>query len=576
MEEAISKGRRKQIEVIDESLREGETQDMSLRKRAEEALRDSEAKYRTLVEQIPAITYITACDNPSVAIYVSPKIEDLLGYDPENFMKNSNSWLEHLYPEDHEKILADVDRLSKAKEPIVLEYRMVSRDGRVKWFRDEAQLVRDESGEPLFYQGVMFDITERKQIEEALCESEKRYRTLFELSVALNYINKAINSTLDFDQIMRRVVIESTTAIGSEAAAIIMHEGDRWVARYTSGLPRGMAGMRFTSDEAGALVLAARIRRPVAVNDTSHDKRVNCKEMEKYGIRSFLSVPLIVKSGVIGALSFYYRSNPIKFDEVQIDFATKLATSISLALENVHLYEAEHKIADTLQEALLIMPDRTEGVDYGYLYRSATEAAKVGGDFYDIFEIEHGKVGVVIGDVSGKGIEATALTSLVKNTIKAHAYEGGTPALIMSKTNDLVLKNSSPSIFVTVFFGVLDTATGKLTYCNAGHPPVIVKRVNSGVELLGRHSPVVGAFPKMHYRSGKAKLEHGDILVLYTDGITEARCDGGFYGEDRLVEFIKGLKSVRVKELPKLIFDDVMYRAGGRLSDDIALLAVLF
>ncbi|MCL6471501.1 MAG: PAS domain S-box protein [Firmicutes bacterium] len=665
----------------------GMIEDISERKKAEEALRSSEAKYRMLVEQIPAVTYIASIDGSNTTLYISPKIESLLGYEPNEFIENPDFWANRIHPDDRERVVAKVGRAHANCTPLAIEYRMIASNGRVVWFRDEALLVRDESGKPLFYQGIMTDITDRKRIEEALRESEERYRTLFEaatdaifildiggerpgrivaanqaaadmhgmtideilkmhitdldtpetarhsrerverilagetirfegehrrkdgtvfpvevhaslvefggrkyiqafdrditeskrakeLSDALNYINEAINSTLDFDEVMRRVVIESTQAIGSEAAAIIMHEGDRWVAKYVFGFPPSIIGMRFTDNEARALVLAAKTRRLVAANDAQHDARVNGEEMEKYGIRSLLSIPLIVKNEVIGVLSFYYRSKSVVFSEIQIDFATKLATSISLALENVRLYEAQHKIADTLQESLLIMPEHIEGVSFGYLYRSATEAAKVGGDFYDIFEIEHGKIGIIIGDVSGKGIEATALTSLVKNTIKAHAYEDRLPALVIAKTNDLVVKSSPPSVFVTVVFSILDTDTGKLTYCNAGHPPAIIKRRSGKVELLDKHSPIIGAFPKLHYRSGKVTLESGDILLLYTDGLIEARCNGGFYGEKRLVEFVQGLKSVQAGELPQKIFDKAMECTGSKLSDDVAILAV--
>ncbi|MBE0448667.1 MAG: SpoIIE family protein phosphatase [Actinobacteria bacterium] len=296
--------------------------------------------------------------------------------------------------------------------------------------------------------------------------------------------------------------------------------------------------------------------------------------MEQYTIRSTLVIPLIVKGEVLGTLSFYYRTTPRAFTEAQIDFANKLATSISLALGNAKLYEAERNIADTLQEALITMPDRIDGIEFGHLYRSATEATKVGGDFYDLFALEHGKVGVLVGDVAGKGLDAAALTSVVKNAVKAHAYEDSTPAMILSKTNDLVAKISSPGEFVTMVFGVLDMATGTLTYCSAGHPPAMIKRKEGGVELLGKHSPMIGAFSGIHYRSDKAVLNKGDILVLYTDGLIEARCNGGFFGEERLVKLLANSGPIPAKELPRLLIDTLTECAGGKLADDTAILAV--
>ena len=395
-----------------------------------------------------------------------------------------------------------------------------------------------------------------------------------QLSDALNSINAEINSTLDFSEIMTRVVIDSAKNMGSEGGVVLLREVDRWVVGYTYGFPPEITGTKLTDDEARHATVAASTGKPVAVDDTSNDERVNRRVMEKYGTRSILTVPLIVRHDVIGALCFCYRSSSISFTETQIDFANKLATSVSLSLENARLYAAERNIADTLQEALLILPEQVDGVVFGHLYRSATEAAKVGGDFYDIFELEHDRVGIIIGDVSGKGLEAAALTSIVKNTIKAQAYEGGTPALIMAKANDLVAKTSPADIFVTVFFGILDTKTGKLTYCSAGHPPALIKRSTGHVDALGTQSPVIGAFTMINYASGKVILETGDVLVLYTDGIIEARCNREFFGEKRLVEAVKALRPTSPQEMPGALFNEVMHCTGGKLSDDIALLCV--
>ncbi|MBE0447051.1 MAG: SpoIIE family protein phosphatase [Actinobacteria bacterium] len=395
-----------------------------------------------------------------------------------------------------------------------------------------------------------------------------------QLSDALNDINATISSTLNIDEIMQMVVVDAAQAIGCETSALDTREGDEWVIRYVYKFPRESVGAHFKAEDVPFVELAAKTKEPVVINDSFTDPRVNPEVQRRYNVRSVTVLPLIIREEVFGALFFNYHAVQHTFTDLEIDFAKKLSSSVSLALENARLYESERHIADTLQKSLLVIPEKIGGIEFGYLYRSATEAAQVGGDFYDIFELEHGKVGIVIGDVSGKGIEATALTTVVKNTIKAHAYEDGTPALIMAKTNDLVRRVSSPGTFVTVIFAVLDTETGKLTYCNAGHPPAIIKRASGSVELLTKFSPIIGAFSGMHYRSGNEKLKKGDILIIYTDGIIEARCNGGFYGEERLVKFIKSLEPTPANEVPKAIFNNVMRCAGNKLTDDVAILTV--
>jgi serine phosphatase RsbU (regulator of sigma subunit) len=251
-----------------------------------------------------------------------------------------------------------------------------------------------------------------------------------------------------------------------------------------------------------------------------------------------------------------------------------LGRHAAIAVQNAKQYEAERHIADTLQESLLVIPSKIKGVEFGHLYRSATVAAKVGGDFYDIFEIEHGKIGIVIGDVSGKGIEAATLTSIAKSTIKAHSFESANPAQVLSKVNDMIVRVSTPSNFITVFFGVLDISTGSLIYCSAGHPPQLIKRAQNGVSMLDANSPIIGAFVHLKYANGTESLKNGDKLILYTDGITEARRDSEFFGEERLRTFINNLQSISAKEIPMATFRHVMDWTGGKLLDDIALFSI--
>jgi PAS domain S-box-containing protein len=145
--------------------------DVTEREEAERKLRETEVRFRTLVEQIPAITYIEAVDaeeRSTNLLYASPQIEDMFGYSPEEWMSDPELFPRLLYPDDREGVLAEDERTEATGEPFRAEYRQYTRDGRVIWVRDEATLVRDEAGRPLFWQGVMFDITEHKHYEEKL------------------------------------------------------------------------------------------------------------------------------------------------------------------------------------------------------------------------------------------------------------------------------------------------------------------------------------------------------------------------------------------------------------------------
>jgi len=240
------------------------------------------------------------------------------------------------------------------------------------------------------------------------------------------------------------------------------------------------------------------------------------------------------------------------------------------------LRDSEHRyreIADSLQESLLSIPSELPGVEFGHLYRSATLATRVGGDFYDIFELGHGRIGVLMGDVSGKGLRAAAITSVVKNSVRAYAYNGAGPAETMRLTNTALLRTIDHQSFVTAFYGVLHTETGSLTYCSAGHPPALVNR-DRGTRSLDVRSPVLGAFPDLRFEEGEDTVRVDEILVLYTDGVTEARRGSEFFGEEGLVRALSGLDGTSASDTPDVLFRRVLSFSQGQLGDDVAILAV--
>ena len=156
--------------------------DITERKKTLRQIAEAETKYRTLVEQIPAITYVAALDNTSATIYVSPQIEAIIGYPAEEFITNPQMWSKQLHPDDRQMVFEKLTRTHTHNEPFHCEYRMFTRKGQLEWFRDEAIVVKDDKGNPLFLQGIMLDITEQKQTEEELEKSEQKYRTLAESS----------------------------------------------------------------------------------------------------------------------------------------------------------------------------------------------------------------------------------------------------------------------------------------------------------------------------------------------------------------------------------------------------------
>ena len=267
---------------------------------------------------------------------------------------------------------------------------------------------------------------------------------------------------------------------------------------------------------------------------------------------------------------------------------TGLVEPYALLFRELKLSEQRHRegeeryerIADVLQGALLSVPEELPGIEFSHLYQSATQATKVGGDFYDLFELDGDRIAVVVGDVSGKGLPAATLTSRVKDTIRAYSMDGDTPAEVLARTNALLLRYTDTASWVSVFLGYLHVPSGRLVYCSAGHPPSVVHRMGNsdgdGQEtfFLETSSPILAAFEEASFEDREAFLAPGDTLLLYTDGVIEARQDGGLFGDERLIESVSLLGSAGALRLPELLFSRLKEFASGRLADDVAIVAI--
>ena len=275
---------------------------------------------------------------------------------------------------------------------------------------------------------------------------------------------------------------------------------------------------------------------------------------------------------------FLREENAEPLSDIELDFLDRVMLLVhSLAVGAEESQQNKH-ISQALQSGMKNELQQVEGISAEGIYSSATADAFVGGDFYSMIKLPGRRACIIMGDVSGKGIEAASISSAVKTALSAYAWEGRTPARMVATLNEFLLGFSRVETFATLFVGIVDLTTSSLTYCSAGHPPAILVSAQSGdAELLDVQSGVVGAFHDMEYKNGTIRLHEGDILLLYTDGTTEARSpEGAFFGET-------GLRDMIMNEVPRG-FDGLLNRflstldryTGRRLDDDVAMVALRF
>ena len=259
-------------------------------------------------------------------------------------------------------------------------------------------------------------------------------------------------------------------------------------------------------------------------------------------------------------------------EKLMVSLRSSEARQREAAEENARLYRTQQEIAETLQLAFLHIPTQIGRVRIGHLYRSATESALVGGDFYDVFAMRDSRIVVLIGDVAGHGISAARTATLVKDVVHAFAHDQREPEEVLQSTNSLLVEKELKG-FVSLFLGVLDSDTGRFRFASAGHPSTFLRRRSGHVETVGAPALPLGVFPDASWRQAEVGLQEDDVLLLYTDGLIEARRGDEFFGESGLRALLAGERTT-VEELPQVILDEVLSFSGGSLRDDVAILAV--
>lgn len=394
-----------------------------------------------------------------------------------------------------------------------------------------------------------------------------------DLRSALGLINTTILSSLDADEILQRVLVEATEVFKADWGWIAEHERGSWVFRNVHGWPAEMVGLRFAEDDLSMPAIAAQVHS--VVHDTlATAKGSHLEVLERHDIGAFLMVPVMLRGEITAVMGFCWDVE-VAFSQAMVDLAERLAVSLSLALENARLYDTERRITRTLQSAFFSAPKMVAGLELGHLYHSASAGTHVGGDFYDVIPYDDGRTGLIMGDVSGRGVEVAALTTLVKSAMRAEALRLPTPGGVLGHANDIMLKGASSEEFASAFFGMLDGGTGHLSYALAGHPSPVLVRAGAEPVLVSDQQLVLGVRADVRYAPSSLTLDVGDLLVLYTDGLTDAGRRGGErYGTDRLLKTVAECAGDPAGEIPESLFMSAFSFAEGHIADDIAIMAL--
>ena len=279
--------------------------------------------------------------------------------------------------------------------------------------------------------------------------------------------------------------------------------------------------------------------------------------------------------------AFDFLTKPIDFDDFQVTVQKTLAQVRRLraaAADQDRLVALERDLAIAADIQRSFLPGPAEAASDSMVVHAAMMPARgVGGDFYDYFPLDGERLGVVIGDVSGKGVPAALLMAVTLTLLRASALRGTDPGSCLAEVNRLLLRDTSGERFVTIFYAVLD-AEGELRYANAGHNPPYLLRATGAVEELAGAELVAGVAPGSQYQTRRVRLHAGDQFFLYTDGIPEAmNLSKEFFGNCRLGETLRGCNGAPPHELIERVLASVRdFAAGAAQSDDLTAVAVLY
>jgi serine phosphatase RsbU (regulator of sigma subunit) len=419
---------------------------------------------------------------------------------------------------------------------------------------------------------------ERERALDAERAASKQVRALYEIS-------RSFAQSLSLDATLDAVASTVVDVLGVDIALIRMPDERReWL------LPRAMKVAEPRLEQAARTILD----RPQAFG--AHPVQLLFRNAEPFlitrqtaeeigvpetALLPFLErgwtgaeVPIATPAEVLASLTILSVQPGSPVTRETIEQATAIGGQAALAIDNARLYQQQKQFSDTMQRSLLPRSvPKLQGLELGDAYESSARV-EVGGDVYDYMELGDGRLAVALGDVTGHGIEAAADMAMAKFVFRSLAREHPEPADFLQSANEVVVGEIAPGKFITLVYLLIDGSTGEVAAAGAGHPPPRIIGADGLVTGLEARGLVLGIEPAQHYEEVRATLEVGGAVVLYTDGVIEARRNGELYGLERLDRVLSERRDLPANELAQFVLDDCRDFARGELADDCAVVVV--
>ena len=416
---------------------------------------------------------------------------------------------------------------------------------------------------------------ERKVALDAEREASRRLQALYEISrvfseslsldLTLEAVTRTIVETLEVDAASLRM----PDGRGALLEPVAMHVREERLAeplKAILSLPQPLSPVRPNVFRSGRALLLD--PRSAASLGPAHEPLVPF--LEKGSTAAV--IPLATQAEILGTLTLVSLDPDRPIDAETLEAASSIAGQAALALDNARLYQQQKQFADSMQRSLLPRErPRAAGLDVGAVYASSARM-DVGGDVYDFLELADGRLAVVLGDVTGHGIDAAADMAMAKFVFRSLAREHSEPSEFLAAANEIVLEEIGDGKFITMLYVTADGRAGEVACASAGHPSPRIVRAGA-VEPLSLRGLALGIAGSQAYEAEHVTLEPGDAAVLFTDGLLEARREGELYGEERLDASLGRHASLPAEELAVALVEDC--RAfGGELADDCAVVVL--